>query len=217
MRAWQKKKKKRTSVKNQESKKGENQYLIFQVNFFPNVAQPHQRFFICWVHFARWASVTAAELCSFSGDHHTTSLRPWRTASSAAESISWQSGEKTNKSANGNERNKCLESAKQKARKQSRDICQKWKKRQRFHFSTAAINRLPKQSHLFLLDLDLNWSYGQQIIHAQVLLRGGKVLKNKTPTKSAPCVWINVSACKHMATEQRSTSANSGVKAPISS
>lgn len=126
-------------------------------------------------------------------------------------------GKKTNKSANGNERNKCLEPAKQKARKQSRDICQKWKKRQRFHFCTAATNRLPKQSHLFLLDLDLNWSYGQQIIHAQVLLRGGKVLKNKTPTKSAPCVWINVSACKHMATEQRSTSANSGVKAPISS
>lgn len=34
----------------------------------------HQRFFSGPVHFARWASVTAAELCSFAGDHHTTSF-----------------------------------------------------------------------------------------------------------------------------------------------
>lgn len=34
----------------------------------------HQSFFSGPVHFARWASVTAAELCSFAGDHHTNSF-----------------------------------------------------------------------------------------------------------------------------------------------
>lgn len=117
----------------------------------------HHRFLIWSVQFSRWASVRAAELCSFAGDDHTAGVRRWRTASSAAQWIDWQSG-KTNKSANGNESNTCLECAEQKIvkkKKKTRKICYKWNERHRTDSS--------KSTHTFYSTCEhFNCTYSQQ-------------------------------------------------------
>lgn len=65
---------KRTRMNTQESKKEERINVLFSGSIFFQMLLNHHRFLTWWVQFARWASVRAAELCSFAADDRTASF-----------------------------------------------------------------------------------------------------------------------------------------------
>lgn len=138
---WEPGKKKKKGEKSGKQERGANQYLIFQVNFFPNVAQPPE--VLQWA--SSFCSVSKCDSCRAlqlrrRPSHHQ--LLPTTQASSAAESINWQSGGKVINQPTGR-RIPSVWSVK------SRKIRHNWNKLHRFDSSSVSVNRLPEQSHLW--------------------------------------------------------------------